>query len=332
MVLGEGRFLPALGILDREDPTQRVVGMMSDLVKYDPATFAQYKLLFPQIEKIATIGSGGEVSFSIEKAFSVRPDVALFGLNSGHGPNNKSKAILDQFDAAGIPVVIIDFRVDPLVNTPKSIRLLGKLMGREHRSQEFLAFYDNELNRVRERLKNIRERPSVFMESRVGLMPECCEAVGKAMMGRFIEWAGGTNAFGELIPGTHGTVNVEHLITTQPDFYIGTAIGSGLIANKFPQFIALGTGTVPQTARQSLVRNLKRTGISELSAVKGGRAFAIWHHFYNSPMNVAAVQAIAKWLHPHLFDDLDPVQTLKTYFERFQSVPYDGAYWIGLDE
>ncbi|MBO6838753.1 MAG: Fe3+-hydroxamate ABC transporter substrate-binding protein, partial [Alphaproteobacteria bacterium] len=30
IVLGEGRFLPSLGILDREDPTARIVGMMGD--------------------------------------------------------------------------------------------------------------------------------------------------------------------------------------------------------------------------------------------------------------------------------------------------------------
>ncbi len=332
LVLGEGRFLPTLGILDREDPTKRVVGMMGEFKKFDPSTYAQYQKAFPHIDEIPLIGSSSGVTFSVEKVFSVMPDVALFGLSSGHGPNDKNKAILDQFTAAGIPVVVIDFRIDPLVNTPKSLKLLGQLMGREKEADAFLDFYTTQLNRVSDRLKDVKDRPNVFMESRVGLMPNCCEAIGKRMMGRFIEWAGGVNAFGELIPGTHGNVNIEHLITEQPDFYIGTAIGSPQTMEHFPKSIALGASTRTAAARASLRETVKRTGIAELRAIQSGHAYAIWHHFYNTPMNVVAVQAIAKWLHPETFTDLEPEQTLITYFEKFQSVDLDGVYWIGLNE
>ena len=48
-------------------------------------------------------------------------------------------------------------------------------------------------------------------------------------------------------------------------------------------------------------------------------------------MNVAAVQAMAKWIHPDRFKDLDPRATLQTLFERFQPVPLEGAYWVSHD-
>ncbi len=332
MALGEGRFLPTLGILDKEDPTQRVVGMMGEFKKLDPSTYAQYVKKFPKIEDIPLFGSGGETSFSIEKSLSVRPDIAIFGLSSGHGPNNKSQTILNQFEAAGIPVVIVDFRIDPLVNTPKSLRLLGKLMGREKEAEAFLSFYSAELKRVSDQIAKVESRPTVFMESRVGLMPQCCEAIGQAMMGRFIEWAGGVNAYADKIPGTHGTVDREYLLVNQPDIYIGTAIGSALTQEKFPQFLALGAGTNVQIARASLRQSLNRSDVAQLQAVKSGKAFAIWHHFYNTPMNVVAVQAIAKWLHPDVLSDLDPQDTLQTYFDKFQSVPLEGQYWISAVE
>jgi iron complex transport system substrate-binding protein len=57
----------------------------------------------------------------------------------------------------------------------------------------------------------------------------------------------------------------------------------------------------------------------------------IWHHFYTSPFNVVAVQAMAKWLHPALFADLDPRATLQMLYQRFQPVPLDGVYWVSLD-
>ena len=84
-----------------------------------------------------------------------------------------------------------------------------------------------------------------------------------------------------------------------------------------------------ELARQSLQRSLQRPQIRNLQAVQQGRAFAIWHHFYNSPFNVAAVQAMAKWLHPTLFADLDPRQTLQEMHRRFQPFDVQGEYWTG---
>jgi len=327
VILGEGRYLPTLGILDQDNPAKRVVGMMGDFEKYDPATYAQYVKHFPEIANIARIGSNGEVSFSIEKAFSVKPDVALFGMGSGHGPNDKSATVIQQLEAAGIPVVILDFRIEPLKNTPKSMKILGKLFDKEEQANAFLSFYTDHMDRVKDRLKDIKDRPRVFMESHVGMMPQCCRAFGQQMMGRFIKWAGGKNAFGEMIPGTVAQVSTEHLIINQPDIYIGTAIGSKQTQADFPNLIALGTGTDEETAQTTLENSLGRTGVAQLDAVKNAQAHTIWHHFYNTPMHVAAIEAMAQWFHPDLFGDLDPRATLQTYFDRFQPVPLDGVYW-----
>lgn len=332
LILGEGRYLPTLGILDRDNPVKRVVGMMGEFQKYDPATYAQYVDHFPKIRDIPLIGSAGEASFSIEKAFTVRPQVALFGLGSGHGPNDKSKTVIQQLEAAGIPVVILDFRMDPLKNTPKSMEILGKLFGKEADALAFNTFYKQRLDYIETKLADVTDRPTVFMETHVGMVPNCCRAFGRQMMGRFIEWAGGINAFGEMIPGAVGQLNVEHLLTSQPDVYIGSAIGSAATFEKFPTYITLGVGTSNEMAQTTLGNVLARTGVAQLDAVKQGRAHAIWHHFYNTPMNLVAVEVIAKWLHPEVFGDLQPEQTLKTYFDRFQAVPLNGIYWVTKGE
>lgn len=331
MILGEGRFLPSIAFLDRKNPIRWVAGMMSDFKQFDPASYSQYRKRFPAIDDIPTIGRNGAESFSLETAITTRPEVAIFGLNSAHGPNARNKDILDKLDAAGIPVVIIDFRIDPLVNTPRSIALLAKLMGRENEAREFLEFYTAQINLVRDRLAGVTSRPTVFMESRVGLRDSCCEAIGRHMMGRFIEWAGGTNLVGEKIPGTHGMVSLEYLLVNQPDFYIGTAIGSATKPDAAAKRIVLGASADETLARGSLAKATNRLGIAQLSAIQSGRAYSIWHHFYNTPMNVVAVQAMAKWLHPEKFRDLSPRQTLETYFNRFQPFPVDGVYWIGLE-
>ena len=46
MILGEGRFLPSLGILDPENPVRWVAGMMGEFKSLDPSTFA--KTIWPR--------------------------------------------------------------------------------------------------------------------------------------------------------------------------------------------------------------------------------------------------------------------------------------------
>lgn len=332
VILGEGRFLPTIGILDREDPTARIVGTMGDFEKLDPATYAQYLKAFPSVGDIPRMGSASESTFSVETAIAAKPDLAIFGYSSGHGPGARSVEVIGQLQAAGVPVLVVDFRMEPLLNTPKSIRLLAKAFGREAEAEEFLDFYDQELDRVASRLKNVVSRPSVFMELHVGLREACCSAMGDALMGRFITFAGGRNAFEGKIPGVAGTVSVEDILAADPDIYIGTAIGNMPRTKESGRRIILGTGADEDTGEATLAHALDRSGLENMRPVQSGRAYGIWHHFYNTPMSVAAIQAMAKWFHPDTFADLEPRKTLETYFERFQPVALDGQFWTGLPE
>ncbi len=63
--------------------------------------------------------------------------------------------------------------------------------------------------------------------------------------------------------------------------------------------------------------------------MRDGRAYAIWHHFFHSPFNVVAVQAMAKWFHPQEFADVDPEATWRDFMTRFQPFRSEGAYWTG---
>jgi iron complex transport system substrate-binding protein len=329
IILGEGRYLPALAILDRQDPTARIVGMMGEFERLDPAGYKRFADRFPKLDKIQRIGRASEDSFSIEQAIALRPNVAIFGIE-GHGPASSSKEVIDRLQAAGVAIVFIDFRRDPLGNTVKSMQILGRVLGREKEATEFLAFYDEQMRRVTDRLAKVKTQPTVFLESRVGLTDACCETMSHGMMAGFVDRAGGDNIAKKIVPGEVGTLNIEYLLTNQPQYYIGTAVGAVDTVGKMPNRIVLGAGVTPQVARASLERATRRTGIANLSAVREGRAFAIWHHFYNSPFNVVAVQAMAKWLHPQEFADVDPTATFRTLYERFQPFPLDGTYWIGL--
>ncbi|QLF95025.1 ABC transporter substrate-binding protein [Pseudomonas sp. ABC1] len=331
IVLGEGRYLTTLAMFDREDPVRRVVGMFGELERLDPATYAQYVERFPQIDKVPRVGRSNEDSFSIEQTIALRPQVALFGLE-GHGPSPQSQEVLERLQAAGITVVFVDFRKNPLQNTTRSIQVLGELLGRSDVADDFVAFYQAEMAKVSAAVARSKTRPMVFLESRVGLNDECCESIAHGLFADYVEAAGGRNLAQEKIPGTSGMLSMEYLLQAQPEVYIATAIGAVGHQGDQPGRVVLGVGADEQVARASLKHVLGRPGFSGLTAVEQGRVHAIWHHFYNSPFNVAAVQAIASWLHPQEMHDIDPQRTLAELYQRFQPVPLHGAYWVDLND
>jgi len=331
VVLGESRYIPALAILEGDQVVGRLAGLLPDFEKTDPAGYAQYLERFPALAEVPRVGHASADSFSLESVLAMGADLAIFSVE-GHGPGAHNRALIDRLERAGVAVVFVDFRQDPLVNTPKSMRVLGEILGREAEARRFNAFYQRELALVTDAVKTIpRDQwPTVFLHSRVGLHDSCCETMVHGMMGLFLEAAGGRNVAADRIPGVSGVLNLEYLIADQPDRYVATAIGSGGLATPIQQqpYVVLGAGVSETTARQSLQRITNRPGLSALNAVQEQRAFAIWHHFYNTPLNVVAVQALARWFHPEQLGHLAPEQTLATFYEQFQPVPLNGTYWV----
>ena len=44
-----------------------------------------------------------------------------------------------------------------------------------------------------------------------------------------------------------------------------------------------------------------------------------------------ALQVLAKWLHPDLFQDLDPLDGFKEFHETFLGIDYSGLWAVELD-
>ncbi len=326
IVLGEGRLVSAIAILDRDAPLRRVVGMMGDFEVLDPDGYALWRAAFPEIERIEAVGQLSPDSFSVEKTIALKPDLAVFGL-AGHGPGTDNTTVVAQLEAAGIPVVFVDFFLDPLANTPPSMALLGEALGRQPQAAAFIEAIEAARERVSAKLAGVTERPLVFLENRVGLGQDCCASVGHGVLATMIEAAGGRNLAAPLIPGRIGIVSIEHLLTDQPDIWVGTAIGSRAAEGHANGRIVLGPGVPAALATHSFADTLNRTGVRELSAVRDGRAHALWHHFFHGPFNVVALHLMAKWFHPETFADLDPAETLNEVMLRFQPVGLAGTYW-----
>lgn len=323
VLLGEGRFVFAMALLDRADPVARVVGWQGELKQQDPYSWQQLVKRFPKAADVPLIGKTSEASVSPEKIVSLKPDVAVFSL-SGHGPGRHNPMIAS-LQEAGIPIVFIDFRQHPVQNTVPSLRILGQALDRQDAAERYIAFYESHMARVRQIVQPVpqAERPRVFVEMLAGVWPACCHSTGNGSFGDLLEAAGGVNVAAPVLPGAIGDVSMEFLLQAQPQVYIATGSRSepgraGLLA---------GPGAAADVSAASLSTLLERDGIRDLDAVKKGRAFGIWHAFYNSPYNVAAVEAMAKWLYPERAAALDPRATLDTLYRDFLDVDGAGTYW-----
>lgn len=325
ILLGEGRLFSAIALLEGDKPLDRIVGWQGDLRKLDPQTYAVYKDKFPQIDKIPLIGNTSADSVSAEKVLTLNPDIAIFGL-SGHGPGKNSE-LVNQLEKAGVPVVFVDFRDNPLKNTLPSIRMLGKALNREQVAEKYADFYERNQKLVTDITSKLPEdkKPSVFIELRAGAFEDCCGTAGDGNMGNFIDLAGGKNIAKGVLPGALGTMNLEKIIDADPQIYIAT----GAKAPKSKDAgVQLGAQSTVEDAKASLKTITERKGISSLSAVKDGQDYAIWHNYYNSPYNVLATQVFAKWFYPEQFAELDPQKTLNELHSQFLAVEPTGIYWV----
>ncbi|WP_353125086.1 ABC transporter substrate-binding protein [Parapedobacter pyrenivorans] len=324
VILGEGRQLITLSLLV-EDPTAIIAGWTGDFARSGGLLFEEYRSRFPALDKLPLIGTSGKETVSTEQIIALKPDLAIFGAGS-HGPDAKSADVIRALEAAGIPIVFIDFRLHPFKNTVPSMEVLGKVLGKEKRAADFIAFYNRRINHIRSTLAKqpTLKRPKVYMEMIRGAVPP--GSPGKGNLGEFIEFVGGNN-IGTVLPGEVGTLNMEYVISEQPDVYIATGI-----AKPGEEGLVIGQDIYTYQTQQSLAALAARPVVSPLNAIKQGRVYGMWHLFYDSPLNIAAVEAIAKWTHPELFGKLQPHGVLKEINDRFLAVPLKGVYFAELEK
>lgn len=323
IVLGEGRQLLALALL-HPDPVSIMAGWPADLQRQDKVTYDLYRKRFPGLDQVPIIGRGSADTFSIEQALAAQPDLAI--LSGGYGPSSHSPDILRRFEAAGIPVVFIDFVAKPLENTVPSMELLGKVLGLEDKAAAFVDFYRSRMDRIANRLREANPpRPTVLMHAHAGLQ-DCCNSPSRATIGAFIDAAGGDNIAVGVIKQMFGKLNLEYVVAKNPQIYVGT----GGIHLQGTGGLVMGPGIPEAVSRKFLGEVVQRPGIAQLDAVKNGRVYGLWHLFTNIPVNVLAVEVLAKWFHPALFADIDPDASLRELNEKFLPVPMQGTYWVSL--
>ncbi len=185
---------------------------------------------------------------------------------------------------------------------------LGYLLGRTEESIEFIQFYESWMGSISEKLDDIPqdEWPLVYFENR---KPYYCAGNGTGHQQK-VELAGGKNIFSDR--EGYFDVDPEAVVERNPEVIIRTEAN----VNGY------------STHDENELRNVKedivsRPELSDVIAVKNDDVYVINNQIEGGVKHFIGIGYMAKWLHPEIFENLDPQAIHQEYLTRFQGMDYD---------
>jgi iron complex transport system substrate-binding protein len=185
---------------------------------------------------------------------------------------------------------------------------LGYLLGRTEESIEFIQFYESWMSSISEKLDDIPqdEWPLVYFENR---KPYYCAGNGTGHQQK-VELAGGKNIFSDR--EGYFDVDPEAVVERNPEVIIRTEAN----VNGY------------STHDENELRNVKedivsRPELSDVIAVKNDDVYVINNQIEGGVKHFIGIGYMAKWLHPEIFENLDPQAIHQEYLTRFQGMDYD---------
>lgn len=318
IVVQDGRDILTLALLDRADPFARLVAWNNLLKKSDGETWKILRNKWPEANGIIDMGFSDKGEVNLESVIAKQPDLMVAQLRSK--PSLSQTGVLDKLKALNIPVLFIDTMLKPVENTPKSITLLGETLNRESEAKQYTDFYQQHYQNILDKTKAVEPKPLVFIEAKAGLngLESCCFTHSHVGWGGMIEAVGARNLGSALLPGATGDVSLEKVISMKPDAYI---VSGSQWATKTNAAVPFGYGVTQRQVDDAFNRMKQRPGFAQVTAVKEGRFYGIYHNFYNHPYNIVGLEYLAKFIYPNQFKELDPAKTYSDILSRFTEVP-----------
>jgi len=327
--LAEGNLFYTVAALSIGTPAERLVGWRNNFRTADLDSYQLYCRYFPELAALPEFSGVEQMQFNLERLIALRPQVMILNLNSR--TTVEVSGLMSKLTAANIPVVYVDMSIELMRNTARSISIMGQLFDSPSRANSLNRFRQHHLHQISNTLAQYAPlKPRVMMERAAGLYDDCCLSWGKSNYGEMVDIAGGFNLAEKYITGVYGRLSQETVITSHPDKVVVT--GSNW-SQYSPQgnWVNLGPGADLTLAKARLKILMQRPAYRTLQAVQRKQVYAIWHPFYDHPFNFVAIQQLAKWFHPALFDWLAPDKTLAELFENYLPIPYRSGYWVTLD-
>ncbi|MFK3779060.1 ABC transporter substrate-binding protein [Agrobacterium sp. NPDC089420] len=318
IVVQDGRDIFALSLLDRDDPLKRVVAWNNIVSRSDPQSWNVFKTTWPEsAAKAVDMKFGDEGQINFEQVVAAKPDLIIYQVRVRNALEEGDA--LKRFESLGVPVLLIDTELEPAINAPKTVSLLGTALNREKEAKEYTDFYAARLAEINKAIEG-KEKPKVFVEAKAGQKgPEsCCFTHGDVYWGKLVSEAGGINLGSALVKGRTGDVTLETIISSAPDVFVMTGSPFSNDGSVSPPF---GIGADKAGIEAALGALEKRKGFDLIKAVKNDRVYGIYHQLYASAMNIYALEYLAKAFYPDALKNLDPEADLEKIVTEFTGLP-----------
>ncbi len=285
-----------------------------------PNQFAAYEKALPGLAAIPDVGNTEDNTFSIEKVIAAKPDLLILAAWSYDALGESIK----QIEAAGIPVVTLDYNAQTVEKHVASTIALGKAMGAEDRAEKLAAGYQRAMADIERRIEQAGPtRKKVYVELAQKGPAETGNSYGDSMWGALVDRLGGHNiAKGQV--GNWGPLNPEYVLAQRPDLIF--LAGSEWV-NK-PQSVQVGFGADPAVTEARIAAYLTRPGWSDLPAVRNGGVHAIYHGGARTISDYVYAQYIAKQLYPDAFKDVDPAKNLEDFYRAWLPIEAKGVFVV----
>ncbi len=249
--------------------------------------------------KASNVGNSQEPDY--EAIADLNPDVVL-GYKS-----SIEKGVEDKLKSMGIPFVVCE--CNRIQTFDKDVELMGRILGKDDKAKEFLAFHNSIMDLIAERTRNMTsdQKTSLYLTG------------GGTTFGKdsgidpYLNVVGAKSIGSELPGESSVTVDSEWVLTQDPQVIIHWITSSKIKPSSDPLI------EVKESYLNDSVLNMT-------TAVKDGRVHVIGWRLFKGLRFSTGLLYWAKWLHPDLFRDIDPAVVEKEMLQRFYSIDLEGAW------
>ena len=285
-----------------------VVGVDSMEKKKNEIEGRPYVLANPQLKDYPLIGEA-KGKDDPEKIIEINPQVILKTSMIGQSSAPTAAEADALQEKTGIPVVSLPYgslnNETQKAEMYSSLRIMGKVVGKQERSEEVIAYIDATM-------KDLENRTADIPESE-----------------RKTAYIGGVS-----LSGAHGIISTEPAYA--PFLWVNAnnvAAGMGTehadiakeaLVDWDPEYIFIDVGTL-QLGNEGAIGELKNdTSLAGLSAVKNGKVYGVIpYNFYSTNYESVLANAyfVGKVLYPDRFEDIDPEAKANEIYTFFIGKP-----------
>ncbi len=245
--------------------------------------------LYPAIKDLPMPKSSGVIN--IEELLGTRPDVVFVKRDI-----SDSKAETEKLEKVKIPFLVVDY--NSMEEQQYAAEMIGQVMGESDKAQRYKEYYQDCINRVQERIKDLEP------QQRVRVYHSLNEAtrtdVAGSLSGDWLDAAGAFNVSTQeklrLLEGKY-YASLEQILLWDPEVILVNEMG-------VDQYIMTNKQWAPlQAVKQQKVYKLP-SGISR------------WGH-PSSPETPLVILWTAKTLYPDRFTDLDMARECEDFYQEF---------------